>query len=386
MSNQLNIAFSIADYCFERTRTIGQMNLAIDLARALSFRPEIRNLVIFKNSSIELKGVSEKAKTLDIDYPIKNRMFRIFWDQFGVYHEAKRNHSQWLFLPKGFASFLKKPPVWLAIYIHDAVPDYYKRHYPDDYNRLELFYFNTALKSSLKRACIIFTNSEFVISEVNRLMAEWQIENPIPKISVGAGFEPPDKRRREKHGRIFVLVSPWRHKRSDLAIDYLFRWQKEAKFVKGIDFVGNLPKGLKLPDCENWKHYPRLPENEYRRMFNSASVVVYFSEYEGFGMPPVEAIINGVPAVYSDIPALREVMDGAGFAFNNDSYESFKNALNLALNSDQKTIDEWAEKLLEKHDLNKKAEKVALAILNRHSELSKKSKCIGKNTQQVKIT
>jgi hypothetical protein len=371
MNETLSIAFSIADYCFERTRTIGQMNLAISLVKALGLRPEIREFVVFKNSSIKLAGLNDKIKLIDIDYPIKSRFYRIFWDQIGIYLETKKHNVQWLFLPKGFSSFIRKPPVWLAAYIHDVVPEFYNRHYPKDYNKTERIYFLAALKSSLKNASIIFTNSDFVISEVDRLMAEWKIQNYIPKVSIGAGFEPSEKRDSARSNRIFVLVSPWRHKRSDLAIDYLTRWQKETDFVGGIDFVGNLPKNLCFPDFKNWRHYPRLPEDDYRKMFNSSAVVVYFSEYEGFGMPPVEAIINGIPAVYSKIPALTEVMDDTGFAFDNNSYEDFKIALNSALKTPEENISKWAKKLLSKHDLHRKAEKVARAILMRQSELIK---------------
>lgn len=369
MNESLSIAFSIADYCFERTRTIGQMNLAMQLVRALSLRPEIRELIVFKNTTIKLDDLGNNTKLIDIDYPIKNRFYRIFWDQIGVYHETKKSNAQWLFLPKGFSSFIKKPPVWLAAYIHDVVPEFYSRHYPADYNKLERVYFNSALKSSLKNASIIFTNSDFVVSEVDRLMTEWKIRNHIPKISIGAGFEPPKDRVSNRSNRIFVLVSPWRHKRSDLALDYLSRWQKETNYEGGIDFVGNLPENLSFPDFKNWRHYPRLPEAEYRKMFNSSAVVVYFSEYEGFGMPPVEAIINGVPAIFSAIPALKEVMDNTGFAFNNNSYEDFKNALNAALKTPSELINKWAEKLLKKHDLHAKAEKVVRAMLSRQSEL-----------------
>lgn len=369
MNESLSIAFSIADYCFERTRTIGQMNLAMQLVRALSLRPEIRELIVFKNTTLKLDDLGNNTKLIDIDYPIKNRFYRIFWDQIGVYHETKKSNAKWLFLPKGFSSFIKKPPVWLAAYIHDVVPEFYSRHYPADYNKLERIYFNSALKSSLKNASIIFTNSDFVVSEVDRLMTEWKIRNDIPKISIGAGFEPPKDRVPNRSNRIFVLVSPWRHKRSDLALDYLSLWQKETNYDGGIDFVGNLPENLSFPDFKNWRHYPRLPEAEYRKMFNSSAVVVYFSEYEGFGMPPVEAIINGVPAIFSAIPALKEVMDDTGFAFNNNSYEDFKNALKAALKTPPELVNKWAEKLLKKHDLHAKAEKVVRAMLSRQSEL-----------------
>ena len=43
-----------------------------------------------------------------------------------------------------------------------------------------------------------------------------------------------------------------------------------------------------------------------------ASALCYPSLYEGFGLPPLEALAAGTPVVASDIPAVREVISGAG--------------------------------------------------------------------------
>ena len=43
-----------------------------------------------------------------------------------------------------------------------------------------------------------------------------------------------------------------------------------------------------------------------------ASALCYPSLYEGFGLPPLEALAAGTPVVASDIPAVREVISGGG--------------------------------------------------------------------------
>src|SRR6185436_18939744 len=64
------------------------------------------------------------------DSAIKNRLGRIIWDQWKAYSVARGVGNEWLLLPKGFASFVARPPGKLASYGMDAVHYHYKKHYP----------------------------------------------------------------------------------------------------------------------------------------------------------------------------------------------------------------------------------------------------------------
>src|SRR5271169_6432400 len=98
----------------------------------------------------------------------------------------------------------------------------------------------------------------------------------------------------------------------------------------------------------------------------SARVVVFFSEYEGFGRPPVEAVLAGACPVYSDIPATREVMSGRGCPFDNADYPSFAAALRQALAAPPAQLRVWAEELLALHNWDAVASRVVAALSQRH--------------------
>ncbi len=51
-----------------------------------------------------------------------------------------------------------------------------------------------------------------------------------------------------------------------------------------------------------------------RSVVAHAAALCFPSIYEGFGLPPLEALAAGTPVVASDLPALREVLGGAGDA------------------------------------------------------------------------
>jgi hypothetical protein len=116
-----------------------------------------------------------------------------------------------------------------------------------------------------------------------------------------------------------------------------------------VDWVGPLPPDTAVPALSGWKYHPRLSPTEYEAVLTRAAIVVYFSEYEGFGMPPVEATLGGAAAVYSNVTAIEEVMGCRGFPFVNHSFESFSQAMSAAQKIPTPAIDRCRSELAEIH-------------------------------------
>jgi glycosyltransferase involved in cell wall biosynthesis len=55
-----------------------------------------------------------------------------------------------------------------------------------------------------------------------------------------------------------------------------------------------------------------VDDTTLRALYAGASALVFPSRYEGFGLPPLQALAAGVPVVASDIPVLREVLGDCG--------------------------------------------------------------------------
>ena len=53
-----------------------------------------------------------------------------------------------------------------------------------------------------------------------------------------------------------------------------------------------------------------VPDEDLAAIYTGAHALVFPSDDEGFGLPPVEALACGTPVVASDVPAVREVLDG----------------------------------------------------------------------------
>lgn len=59
---------------------------------------------------------------------------------------------------------------------------------------------------------------------------------------------------------------------------------------------------------EHMRIIERVSEEDKVRLYNSADVSVLPTRYEGFGLPPLEAMAAGCPVVASDIPVVDEVV------------------------------------------------------------------------------
>lgn len=343
------MSYSIADQNFAQTQSIGILNLSVQMLHHLAGRPEIRKLNVLSNSSLSdrLHLPADVPVTLH-DSAFRNMRGRVIWDQWGAYAEGARLGNRWLFLPKGYASFMRSCPVGLATCVADASYEYYKRHYPSEVPFLKKWYFDFCVRGTIKYSTVIFTISDYTSQEVARIAGDYGLKPPRIQ-TIGIGFDRPNVQRFEKQDRIVVLAGRWPHKRTDLAISYLAEWQKRTKFTGTVEWVGRFPPGLKTPELPRWIVHSRLPDAEFKRLKGEARVLVYFSDYEGFGMPPVEAAIAGTCPVFSDLPATREVMAGAGVAFDNKSYESFETAMKQALLIPRETVDAWGEALLNRH-------------------------------------
>ena len=65
----------------------------------------------------------------------------------------------------------------------------------------------------------------------------------------------------------------------------------------------------------------RLARPDLVDTFRAATLFIYPSFYEGFGLPPLEAMASGVPPVVADRSSLPEVVGDAGFYFDPDDAE-----------------------------------------------------------------
>jgi glycosyltransferase involved in cell wall biosynthesis len=98
-------------------------------------------------------------------------------------------------------------------------------------------------------------------------------------------------------------------------------WRYE-RLLRLVDTLG-------LRDAVRFLGY--VPVEDLVALYNLADLFVFPSLYEGFGLPPLEAMACGLPVVASTAPALREVLDGAALLVQPQDVDGLAEAMAAAL-------------------------------------------------------
>lgn len=86
-----------------------------------------------------------------------------------------------------------------------------------------------------------------------------------------------------------------------------------------------------------------VPDEDLPMLMSGAEVMVYPSLYEGFGLPPLEAMACGTPVITSNNSSLPEVIGDAGIMVDPEDVEGLAGAIESVL-SDQGLRDEMRRK------------------------------------------
>ena len=212
-----------------------------------------------------------------------------------------------------------------VVTIHDCIHLMFPQYLP---NRLSLAYARTSISLAARRATRVLTVSESSKRDILRF-----VDVPPENIDViynsydeRFGVEPKEEavarvRERYQLDEQFVLyagnVKP--HKNLERLIDAFqlvrSRGLDHLKLVLIGDDISRYTALRRAVHRHQLHKYVRflgyLPEETLAVMYRLAGVFVFPSLYEGFGLPPLEAMASGTPVVTSNVSSLPEVAGNA---------------------------------------------------------------------------
>lgn len=211
-----------------------------------------------------------------------------------------------------------------VVTVHDMV---YKA-FPETVRGRTLFMLETGLKKSMRRADIIVTDSEFSKKEIIKYFPEYSQKIRVVPCGVDCErFKPcknPDiiekvKKSLEIDGDYFLYVGTIEPRKNLVRLIRAYKVftkhvKKPPKLVlagaKGwlCDDIYKLVEKLGMKNQVIFTKY--VPSEDMNPLMCGAMAFVFPSLYEGFGMPPLEAMACGVPVLTSGEASLPEVTGG----------------------------------------------------------------------------
>ncbi len=208
-----------------------------------------------------------------------------------------------------------------VVTVHDMV---YKA-FPETVRARTKYMLDTGLKSSMKRADLIVTDSEFSKAEILKYFP--QHKNKLRVVPCGVDLErfrpcekperiPEVKKSLGIEGDYFLYVGtiePRKNLERLIAAYHIFtqRVKDAPKLVlaggKGWLYDNIFAKVTELGLSEKVIFTQYVPSEDMNPLMCGAIAFVFPSVYEGFGMPPLEAMACGVPVISSGEASLPEV-------------------------------------------------------------------------------
>lgn len=203
----------------------------------------------------------------------------------------------------------------IALVIHDLVAFLY----PEHHHWFPTFVERIALKRALHRSSTIITVSENTWEDLLKLYPKTKSkEHLVLHPGVGAEFKPTKATNIDPPKRFLLAVGTLQPRKNFPIIFQAF--EKVAKEDKGLHLCIIGGKGWKtsqifnqVPDQlkERVHFLGYVGQEELLQWYSAAQVFLFPSLYEGFGIPPLEAMACDCPVITSNVSSLPEVVADA---------------------------------------------------------------------------
>lgn len=195
--------------------------------------------------------------------------------------------------------------------------------------KFKQFAYNRVIQHAARRAKKIITVSEYSkqdIMDFFKLPAE-HIE--VTYEAVDGFVTPPEtKNILERYGihqpYLLYVGNAYPHKNLETLLKVMAKLKKEKKLFCNLVLVGKSDYfylrlqqqawALDVEDCVQFVGF--VPDAELAALYQGALVYLFPSKYEGFGLPPLEAMYYGTPVISSNTSCLPEILGEAALYFN----------------------------------------------------------------------
>jgi glycosyltransferase involved in cell wall biosynthesis len=332
----LRIAVNTRFLLRDKLEGIGWFTFEV-MQRLVNLRPDDEFVFIFDRPFDPQFLFEKNVEGLSLFPPARHPMLWYWWFEWSLPRILRKKKVDLLFSPDGFCSLNAKTPTIMVT--HDIA----HHHFPEQVPSFARWYYKYFIPRYLKKADHIITVSDFTKKDIEQAYAI-----PHEKMTVAHNgsrhiFRPLEDmdqvKTREKFADscpyffYFGAVHPRKNVHRLIAAFDRFKQnhQSKIKLLIGGRFAWQTgpvktayEKAVHKKDIQFLGY---LSEKDLTALTASALALTYISNFEGFGLPILEAMHCEVPIITSNISSLPEVAGEAALYVNPDEITEIENAL-----------------------------------------------------------
>jgi len=319
-----------------RTYVLGLLDALLKIDRDNEY-------LVFYNDPCHL-GRFPRAR--EIVLPGKTPLARLWREHVLLPRECRRERVDLLHCPKSAIPYFSPCPT--VVTLHDLIP---LRH-PETEKFAARLYWRLQIPIAARRSSFIITDSEHARREI---MADFQVA-PGRIRAIMLGFDPAMLARRELDRGVAVRSRYGLPENYILYVGTIQPRKNLGTLIESFNILKKergLPYKLVIVGRKGWLYDVLfrqinelgleeeilftgfVPDEDLPYVYDGARVFAYLSFFEGFGLPPLEAMACGVPVITSDATSLPEVVGDAGFALPPADIRGVADAIWQVVNDDQ---------------------------------------------------
>lgn len=243
-------------------------------------------------------------------------------DPFWLGHVIRKMAPRAYFSP-GF-----NPPLGATRPFFFVIHDLNYVNCPENSDVLRRLYFNTLVRTACRRAARVLTVSEYSRAQI----IEWARIQPDQVVNVKAGvssaFSPVGPRYDPGYPYVLYVGNRLAHKNLARLFEAFALAATECKLVlTGAADRDTLGLARSHGIAEQVRFAGVATEEDLAALYRGARVLAFPSLFEGFGLPPIEAMASGTPVLASTATSLPEVAGDAAVLVDPLSVESIADGL-----------------------------------------------------------
>jgi alpha-1,3-rhamnosyl/mannosyltransferase len=291
-----------------------------------------------------------------------------------------------LFFQPNYISFkiFKKIPV--VTMVHDLSHIHYAKYHPQE----RVDYYNKELKKSLDNSTKIIAISKYTKQDIISLGLATEDKIEVIYNGVSEAFKPLAEHKNHKAildnfsltaKKYFLFVGTMEPRKNlVLLLEAYIRYAQRSSDITPLVLAGGmgwkdevftelLEKALKLPSV---KRVGYVSNEELPVLYAGAKVFIFPSFYEGFGLPPLEAMASATAVIASNSSSIPEVVENAGILIDPKSVDELYEAM-IKFDNDEELRKQYEHlgliqaKKFSWSDSAQKLNKVFLDVISKNS-------------------